>query len=72
MYIKLTIIIKKNLEIKCWLLSFIITTTTVEDDEREFLYEKIDKKKLYRLGRVKEFIPTKSSGIVNGIIVIKI
>jgi hypothetical protein len=44
----------------------------VEDDEREFLYEKIDKKKLYRLGRVKEFIPTKSSGIVNGIIVIKI
>ena len=45
---------------------------TVSNDERGFLYEKIDKKKLYRLGRVKEFIPTKSSGIVNGIIVIKI
>ncbi len=43
---------------------------TVANDERGFLYEKIDKKKLYRLGRVREFIPTKNSGIVNGMIVI--
>ncbi len=43
---------------------------TVANDERRFLYEKIDKKKLYRLGRVREFIPTKNSGIVNGMIVI--
>jgi len=43
---------------------------TVSNDERGFLYEKIDKKKLYKLGRVKEFIPTKNSGIVNGMIVI--
>jgi hypothetical protein len=45
---------------------------TVANDERGFLYEKIDKKKLYRLGRVKEFIPTKNSGIVNGMIVVSI
>jgi len=43
---------------------------TVANDERGFLYEKIDKKKLYRLGRVREFIPTKHSGVVNGMIVI--
>ena len=45
---------------------------TVANDERRFLYEKIDKKKLYRLGSVREFIPTKNSKVVNGMIVIKV
>jgi len=45
---------------------------TVANDERGFFYEKIDKKRLYRLGKIKEFIPTKGSGIVNGMILIKI
>jgi len=50
----------------------LIVVRTVANDEREFLYEKINKERLYKLGRVKEFIPTKSSGIVNGMIVLKI
>ena len=43
---------------------------TVANDERGFLYEKINKKNLYRFGRVREFIPTKSSGVVNGMIIV--
>ena len=51
--------------------SFLIVRTVARDN-RSFLYEPIDKKALSRLGKVKEFIPTKASGIVNGMITIKI
>ena len=50
----------------------LIVIRTVANDKRGFLYEKIDKKPLYRIGQVKEFIPTKNSGIINGMIVLKI
>jgi hypothetical protein len=49
----------------------LMVVRTVANDSRGFLYEKIDKKALYRVGKVKEFIPTKESGVVNGIIIIK-
>jgi len=45
---------------------------TVANDERGFLYEKIERKKLYTLGIVKEFIPIKCSEIVNGMIIVRI
>jgi hypothetical protein len=45
---------------------------TVANDSRGFLYEKIDKKALYRVGKVKEFIPTKESEVVNGMIIIEV
>jgi len=48
----------------------LMVVRTVANDERGFFYEKIDKKNFYRLGRIKEFIPTKNSGIVNGMIVL--
>ena len=45
---------------------------TVANDKRGFLYEKINKKPLYKIGMLKEFIPIKASGVVNGMIVIYI
>jgi hypothetical protein len=50
----------------------LLIVRTVAQDRRGFLYEKIQKKSLYRYGEVKEFIPTKNSEIINGIIIVKI
>jgi len=50
----------------------LMVVRTVANDKRGFLYEKINKNALYRIGQAKEFIPTKSSGVVNGMIIIKI
>jgi hypothetical protein len=50
----------------------LMVVRTVANDSRGFLYEKIDKKALYRVGKVKEFIPTKESGVVNGMIIIEV
>ncbi len=45
---------------------------TVANDSRSFLYERIEKNHFYKIGEAKEFIPTYKSGIVNGIIIVKI
>ena len=45
---------------------------TVANDKRGFLYEKINKKPLHKIGMLKEFIPIKASGVVNGMIIIDI
>ena len=50
----------------------LMVVRTVANDSRGFLYEKIEKQSLYRLGRTREFIPTKDSGVVNGMITVKI
>ncbi len=50
----------------------LMVVRTVANDSRGFLYEKIEKQPLYRIGRLKEFIPIKSSGVTNGMITIKI
>jgi len=50
----------------------LMVVRTVANDERGFLYEKIEKQPLYRIGQLKEFIPIKSSGVTNGMIAIKI
>ncbi len=50
----------------------LMVVRTVANDSRGFLYEKIEKQPLYRIGRLKEFIPIKSSGVTNGMIAIKI
>ncbi|HHC11313.1 MAG TPA: hypothetical protein ENK79_01605 [Campylobacterales bacterium] len=50
----------------------LMVVRTVANDSRGFLYEKIEKQSLYRIGELKEFIPIKSSGVTNGMIVIKI
>jgi len=45
---------------------------TTANDSRGFLYEKVKKQPLYRIGKIKEFIPVKSSGVTNGMIVVKV
>jgi len=50
----------------------LMVVRTVANDSRGFLYEKIEKQPLYRIGRLKEFIPIKTSGVTNGMIAIKI
>ncbi len=50
----------------------LLVIRTVANDRSTFLYEKIQKKSLYQYGRVKEFIPTKNSENINGIIIVKI
>lgn len=52
--------------------SSLIVVRTVANDKRELLYERLKKNDFLKFGEVKEFNPTKSSGIVNGMIVIKI
>jgi len=49
----------------------IVIVRTVANDKRNFFYERVDKRALLCFGEVKEFIPTCSSGIVNGMIIIK-
>ena len=49
----------------------LIVIRTVANDKRKLLYERVQKNDFLKFGRVKEFNPTKSSGIVNGIIVIE-
>ena len=49
----------------------LIVVRTVANDKRNLLYERLQKNYFYKFGRVKEFNPTKSSGIVNGMIVIE-
>lgn len=48
----------------------LIIIRTVANDKRELLYERLRKNDFLKYGRVKEFNPTKSSGIVNGMILI--
>ena len=50
----------------------LIVIRTVANDKRNLLYERLQKNDFYKFGKVKEFNPTKSSGIVNGMIVIKV
>ena len=50
----------------------ILIVRTVANDKRKLFYERVDKNKFLKYGLVKEFNPTKSSGIVNGMIAIKI
>lgn len=50
----------------------LIVLRTVANDKRNLLYERLNKNNFFKFGRVKEFNPTKSSGIVNGMIVIKL
>ena len=49
----------------------LIIVRTVANDKRELLYERLQKNDFLKFGLVKEFNPTKSSGIVNGMIVIE-
>ena len=49
----------------------LIVIRTVADDKRELLYERLQKNEFLKFGLVKEFNPTKVSGIVNGMIVIE-
>lgn len=49
----------------------LIVIRTVADDKRKLLYERLEKNDFLKFGRVKEFNPTKSSEIVNGMIVIE-
>jgi len=50
----------------------LIIVRSVANDKRELLYERLRKNDFLKFGEVKEFNPTKSSGIVNGMIVIKV
>ena len=49
----------------------LIVVRTVASDKRELLYERLQKNDFLKFGKVKEFNPTKNSGIVNGMIVIE-
>jgi hypothetical protein len=49
----------------------LIVIRTVANDKRKLLYERLQKNDFFKFGKVKEFNPTKSSGIVNGMIVIE-
>ena len=49
----------------------LIVIRTVANDKRNLLYERLKKSDFYKFGKVKEFNPTKSSGIVNGMIIIE-
>ena len=49
----------------------LIIVRTVANDKRQLLYERLKKNDFLKYGIVKEFNPTKTSGIVNGMIVIK-
>ena len=50
----------------------LMVVRTTANDSRGFLYEKVKKQPLYRIGKTKEFIPVKSSGVTNGMIVVKV
>lgn len=50
----------------------LIVVRTVANDKRELLYERLKKNDFLKFGKVKEFNPPKSSGIVNGMIVIEL
>ncbi|MCK4441609.1 MAG: hypothetical protein KAU90_06360, partial [Sulfurovaceae bacterium] len=50
----------------------LIVLRTVKDDKRKLLYERLRKNDFLKFGELKEFNPTKSSGIVNGMIVLKL
>lgn len=50
----------------------LIIVRTVANDKRNLLYERLNKNDFFKFGVVKEFNPTKSSGIVNGMIIIKV
>ena len=49
----------------------LIVVRTVANDKRALLYERLRKNDFLKFGQVKEYNPTKSSGIVNGMIVIE-
>ena len=49
----------------------LIIVRTVANDKRELLYERLRKNDFLKYGLVREFNPTKNSGIVNGMIVIE-
>lgn len=49
----------------------LIVVRTVANDKRELLYERLEKNDFLKYGKIKEFNPTKISGIVNGMIVIE-
>jgi len=49
----------------------LIVIRTVADDKPKLLYERLEKNDFLKFGKVKEFNPTKTSGIVNGMIVIE-
>ena len=49
----------------------LIVVRTVANDKRALLYERLRKNDFLKFGQVKEFNPTKCSGIVNGMIVIE-
>ena len=49
----------------------LIVVRTVASDKRELLYERLRANDFLKYGMVKEFNPTKNSGIVNGMIVIE-
>jgi len=50
----------------------IVIVRTVANDNRKLLYERLNKNDFLKFGEIKEFNPTKNSGIVNGMIVIKV
>ena len=50
----------------------LIVVRTVADDKRALLYERLQKNDFLKFGKVKEFNPTRSSGIVNGMIVVEV
>ena len=50
----------------------LIVVRTVANDKRELLYERLKKNDFLKFGYVKEFNPSKSSGIVNGMIIIEV
>ncbi len=50
----------------------LIVLRTVANDKRELLYERLKKNDFLKFGKVKEYNPTKSSAIVNGMIVLEI
>lgn len=49
----------------------LIVIRTVANDKRNLLYERLSKNDFLKFGYVREFNPTKTSGIVNGMIVIE-
>ena len=50
----------------------LIIIRTVANDKRRLLYERLKKEEFYKFGEVKEFNPIHNSGVVNGMIILRL